>query len=190
MRGRSRTRGPPRALALAAGNRRIGCSYDFESPSSEALPDTPSSFDGISDIPATRFLTIWSRTRALTGSNQARWTKSILLAPARAVLPQFTRPAVSSGLAGTQHGPNGTRHSGDCPKARRERQCSLRSNCRSLGRHWCAKIHEHPLCFLASSAPASAVTGPVTIDAVAGDLRTSSHLHQQKHSRTCCLRGI
>ena len=42
---------------------------------------------------------------------------------------------------------------------RRERQRSLRSKCRSLGRHWCAKTHEHPLCFLASSAPTSAVTG-------------------------------
>ena len=38
----------PLALALAAGNRRIRCSYEYESPSSRAFPDTPS-FDSISD---------------------------------------------------------------------------------------------------------------------------------------------
>ena len=113
------------------------------------------------------FLTTWSRTSAWTGNNQDRLTKSALLAPTRAVFLEFTRPAVSSGLAGTQHRPNGTRHSGDCPKARRARQCNLRSICRSVGLHWCAKIHEYPPCFLPQVHP---------------------RLQSQVNGRRCCRR--
>ena len=124
-----------------------------------------------------RFLTTWSRTRAWTGSNKARLTKSALLAPTRAVFLQFARPAVSSGLAGTQLRPNGTRQSGGCPKARRERQCSLRSKCRSLGRHCCVCASKN-VCYAswlqAYSRPQS--NDRSTIDAVAGDLRTNGHL--------------
>ena len=115
--------GPPPALVLATGNRRDQVARTNTSRS--LFLDTPS-FDTIPDIldtPACDDL----ESEAWTGSNQARLTKCALLASTRAVFPQFTHPAVSSGLAVTRHRPNGARHSDDCQKARRERQCSFRS---------------------------------------------------------------
>ena len=160
MRGRSRTRGRLGRWPWRLETGGISCPHDFESPSSEAFPGTPS-LDSLSDTPATPVFDDLSRTRALTGSNQARLTKSVLSAPTRAVLPQFTRPAVSSGLGRTQHRLNGTRHSNDCPKARRERQCSLRSKCGSVAVIDAPKsLNTRYAFFLASSAPESAVTGP------------------------------
>ena len=90
-----------------------------------------------------QFLSIPSRTRARAGSNEAQLTKYALESLTRAVLPQFTCPVVSVGLAETQHQPHGTRHSRGCPKDRRDRQPSY--------------LNERPPCFLAASAPASAV---------------------------------
>ena len=51
--------------------------------------------------------------------------------------------------------------------------------CRSVGRHWCAQIHEYPPCFFGLKCT-RVCSHRSTIDAVAGDLRTNSHLHQQK----------
>ena len=103
-----------------------------------------------------RMLTVCSRARTGTCSNQARLTKSALFAPTREVLLQFTRPALSLGLAGTEHRPNETRHSGVCPKARRGRHCSLHSQRKCVGRHCCVCLHEPPWS-LAASVPAPTV---------------------------------
>ena len=44
--------------------------------------------------------------------------------------------------------PNGWRHSGGCPKVRRERHCGLRSRCKSVNRHCCACTSMNVCCAL------------------------------------------
>ena len=70
--------------------------------------------------------------------------KSALLTPNGALLFLLTtRSAVSLDLAERQHRPNGTKYTGGCPKARRERHCSLRSRRYSVGRHCCVCSSAH-----------------------------------------------
>ena len=93
-------------------------------------------------------------------------------------------PAVWLGLAGTQHQPNGTRHSGRCPKARRERHRSPRSRCKSVGRHCCDCTTMNVRCgFWPQVHPRLQSNGRSTIDAVAGDLRTNGNFFHHKQGR-------
>ena len=98
--------GSPPSLTTA-GHKRTRCSYEYESSSIEASPDTHS-FDSIFDIPDTT----WSRTRVRTSSNQVRLTRSALSAPIRVVRLQTTRRSAASDLAETKQRPKGTRHPG------------------------------------------------------------------------------
>ena len=139
----------PLTMALAFGNRRIRCSSEYESPSSEAFLT----------FRTRQFLTIGSRTRARTGSDQARLTTFSLKPPTRAV------PALSFCLARTHRMVRDIQATVTRPQQKG-----------SLGRHCCVHFSTnfHYVSWpQAHSRPWA--NDKSTIHVVAFDLRTNSY---------------